>query len=304
MHDKYKETHMHAGLERGANLAAIFQILRGKWLWITGTSVLCAVLLGIYSLRLPKIYAAESLVSIVEDPATGGSSASGAARLGAIASAVGVNLSGSEGHRAEYIALLSSRRLIADLITSNNLLVVLYASRWDDVMHSWKKVWYSSDAPTIDSAINYFRTKILEVAEDKRTGLVSIKIEWRDSQQAARWTNLLVTMVNDYVRKTTISEANRTIDFLNKELIRTTEIQVRDSIYRLMETNLSRIALANVQEQYALKNLDPARPADLNQNIRPRPLLAFIGGLMLGLLASVGIFLWCSRRTWLVGDGE
>lgn len=292
----------HAGLSRSVDLLAMLRIIAESWFKILSISLFFAIAFGAYSWRSPRIYEAESLVTVVDDPASGGGGASGAARLGALASVVGLNLSGSQERRSEYIALLSSRRLIADLITKNDLLTVLYSSRWDEENQSWKKVWYSDHTPTIDNAIDEFRNRLLEVAEDKRTGLVVLRIQWRDPKKAAEWATQLIDLVNSHVRATTIADANKSIEFLNKELGRVTEIQVRESIFRLIETNMGRAALANAQEQYAFRIIDPPRVADPDRYVRPRPLLAILGGLVVGFLFGAVILFYRHAGSLLVAS--
>jgi uncharacterized protein involved in exopolysaccharide biosynthesis len=279
--------------EQSVNLTVFFKLVAKSWYWLAVGGVLFGFLFGVYSFRSPRMYHSEALVTVIEDAASGSSgSSSGAGRLGAVASMVGLNVGGSQDRRAEYIALLSSRRLIAELIARENLLPVLYASKWDAATRSWK----TPEPPTVNSAIEYFSKSVLVVIEDRKTGLVRVSIDWFDPKLSAAWANSLVSMVNADVRQTTISDAQSTLRFLNAEIERTSEIQVREGIYRLLEGSLSRIALANVQEQYALKMLDPARAPDPQQFVRPRPLLAAVAGGVFGVIFALSAILWRSRH--------
>jgi uncharacterized protein involved in exopolysaccharide biosynthesis len=286
--------------QKFVDLTVILRIALRGWYWLVLGGLLGGIAFGTYSSRSPRLYRSEALVTVVEDASLGsGGGSSGVGRLGAVASMVGLNIGGTQARRAEYVALLSSRRLIADLISSEDLLPVLYASRWEPTTRTWKTSWLSREPPTLNSAIEYFSRKILVVVEDRKTGLVKVSVEWFDPALSAAWANSLVSMVNVDVRQTTIDDAKNTLDFLNTELKRTSEIQVREGIYRLIEGSLSRIALANVQQQYALKILDPARAPDPNQFVRPRPLLATIAGAVLGGSLTLLWLLWRSRREWL-----
>lgn len=287
-------------LQPSVNLTAVFRVGTRGWYWLVIGSVLFGVAFGFYSSQSPRMYRSEVLVTVVEDAASGaGGGASGVERLGAVASIVGLSLGGTQARRSEYIALLSSRRLIAEFIASKDLLPVLYAGSWDAANGAWNSSGSNREPPTINSAIAYFSNKVLFVVEDRKTGLVRISIEWSDPELAATWANDLVSLVNADVRKTTIADAKSTLEFLNTEVQRTSEIQIRDGIYRLIEGSLSRIALANVQQEYALKILDPARAPDPQQFVRPRPLLAAIAGAVLGGGFGLLVLLWRSRREWL-----
>jgi uncharacterized protein involved in exopolysaccharide biosynthesis len=278
---------------RSIDLLEIVDVTFRHWYWPAIAAVLVGAAFWLYSDRSPPLYRAEALVTLVTE-AGSGTSEGGMGRLGAVASMVGISLGGQE-RKAEYVALLSSRRIVAQLIESRNLLPILYASAWDPEQKRWRK-----KAPTVNQAIQYFNSKVLRVGEDRRTGLVKVTVEWFDRELAADWANSLVAMVNADVRATTITEAKKSIEFLNNELEHTGQIAVREGIFRLMQGSMSRITLANVQEQYALKLLDPAWVPDLGQHVRPRPLLAAVAGGLLGIILGLAAVLWRNRRRWIV----
>jgi uncharacterized protein involved in exopolysaccharide biosynthesis len=292
------ETHSSAAvaetaMTRSVDLLEIVDVAFRHWYWPALAAIVVGAGFWFYSERSPRLYRAEALVTLVTD-AGSGASEGGMGRLGAVASMVGISIGGQE-RKAEYVALLSSRRIVAHLIESRDLLPVLYAGAWDAEQKRWKK-----KPPSVNQAIDYFNSKALRVGEDRRTGLVKVTVEWFDRELAADWANSLVAMVNADVRATTITDAKRSLQFLNDELERTGQIPVREGIFRLIEGSMGRITLANVQEQYALKLLDPARVPDLGQHVRPRPLLAAIAGGLLGIIVGLVAVLWRNRRRWIV----
>jgi uncharacterized protein involved in exopolysaccharide biosynthesis len=284
-----------AAITRSIDLLEIADVALRYWYWAAIAAILVGAAFWFYSDHSTRVYRAEALVTLVSETGMGGSGSDGGiGRLGAVASMVGISIGGSE-RKAEYIALLSSQRIIAHLVETRNLLPVLFPAAWDGQQHRWKK-----EPPTVNQAIGYMSSKVLRVGEDRRTGLVKVTVEWFDPELAADWANSLVAMVNEDVRATTISEAKKSIQFLNQELERTNEIQVRDGMFRLIQGNLGRISLANVQEQYALKLLDPARVPDPEDFVRPRPLLAAIAGGLLGIILGLVAILWRNHRRWIV----
>lgn len=278
---------------RSIDLLEIADVAFRHWYWLVFSAILVGGAFWLYSERSPRLYRAEALVTLATSTSSG-SSEGGMGRLGTVASMVGISIGGQE-RKAEYVALLSSRRIVAHLIESRNLLPVLYPSAWDAEQKRWKK-----KAPTVNQGINYFNAKVLRVGEDRRTGLIKVTIEWFDRELAADWANSLVAIVNADVRATTIADAKKSIQFLNDELERTTPIPVREGIFRLVEASMSRITMANVQEQYALKLLDPAWVPDLGEHVRPRPVLAGSAGAVLGIVVGLVIVLWRTRRRWIV----
>ena len=52
------------------------------------------------------------------------------------------------------------------------------------------------DEPTEQKAIKSFKS-ILSVDEDKKSGLISLSISWKDPEVAAQWANDLVKQLNE-----------------------------------------------------------------------------------------------------------
>lgn len=257
----------------------------GKW-WVLGGALLFGGLALVYAFTATRVYRAEALVSVVQD-AGGGLTTGTGNTLGALASLAGLDLTGTRGRRAEYIALLSSRALLSEFIAEENLSPVLFASEWDSARSTWR-----GEAPSVDDAVHFFRRKILTVADDRRTALVTVRIEWYDPKISADWANGLVALVNEQARQQAIEEAKRGIDFLNRELRTIDTVSVQQASYQLMETHLNRIMLASVQPQYALRAIDPAVPPDPDRFVHPTPLLEVPIAAILGALLGLGIAYW------------
>src|SRR6185312_6687519 len=155
------------------------------------------------------------------------------------------------------LATLNSRWLTEEFIRDRNLLPVLFPQRWDSEKQQWRvrdgRLW----VPTMDDAIKLFNG-IREVKEDRRTGLVTLSIEFRDSRRVADWANDLVARVNEFLRKRAITEAQRSIAFLEGELSKTTVLERQQIIYRLIESKTSDIMMANARKEYAFLVVDPA----------------------------------------------
>ena len=70
--------------------------------------------------------------------------------------------------------------------------------------------------------------------------------------------------------------------YLEKELKNTLDIGTRESINRLIEVQVRQRMLANVTEQYSLRVVDKAMPADADTPIKPKKLLMVAAGPFLG----------------------
>ncbi len=136
---------------------------------------------------------------------------------------------------------------------------------------------------------------MLRLDWNNTTQLVTLTVEWRDPVVAADWANTLVDRVNHNLSTRAVSEAEKSVSYLNQELEKTSVVGLRQAIYNLIETQIGNIMSANVNEEYAFRVIDPAAPPDLDDYVWPRPALTlatgFILGVSLGLaIVIVGIF--------------
>jgi uncharacterized protein involved in exopolysaccharide biosynthesis len=275
--------------------STLFKALLHGWLLIGAITMVCAVAAVALALWLRPVYEGEVIVAPVEE--SGSMSSLGSGQLGNLAAAAGLSLGGLNSRKSEYIALLSSRALVGELIDRENLMPVLYADRWDPAAKAWK----GSDPnkhPTRMGAIQHFSKTLLDVAYDNRSGLITIRVEWFDPILAAKWANQIVALVNEHVRGAVIAESRRAVEFLEAEIAKNASVDVRQGIFRLQEMNLNRVVLASVQVEYALKIIDPALPADLGRPVRPRKVFIAAAGVFLGLTIGSFVVLWRSRRDW------
>lgn len=276
-----------------SNSVELSEILRvvsaGKW-WIAGFAVLFAALAVLHVAAATRIYRAETLLTIASD-STGTLQSNAGGALGTLASLAGLDLGGAGDRRAEYIALLTSRTLLREFITARNLLPALFPDRWDGGRGKWLEA-----QPTVDQAVERMRRSVVAVADDRRTGLITVRVDFSDPDTSAEWANDLVAFLNKRVREATISEARDSIDFLNREMENTNAVAVRQAGFRLIEANLNRIMLANVQPQYAFRVLDPAVSPDPGRFVRPQPLLEVAVALMFGCMAGFAVAWWRNRE--------
>jgi len=187
------------------------------------------------------------------------------------------------GKLNESLALLQSRSFIGKFIKDHNLKPRLYTWKWDDETKSWRFGWLLKP-PTDEDAFQKFTDDVLDVHDDPATGLVTVRVTWKDPVEGAAWANELVNRLNLQLRAKAVRDADRMMAYLEKELARTDLVAVQDSIYKLSETQLNQRAIANVREEYALRYVDRAVPKDRKNYDHPRPILVVI---LVGLVATV-----------------
>jgi len=262
--------------------------IRYRW-FITAIMLITTALSGALAFYLPPVYRATVLIHPVTQK-QGKSPLRGlAARLGGLAALSDLGQEGN-GTRQESLAVLRSRHFTLRFMREEKLLPLLFEERWDKE----KKRWIDEPdggAPSDWEAYERFDQEVRRIAENHSTGLVTLSIDLKDRDAAARWANLLVERVNRHLKEKAIEEANKSLEYLNRELDKTNVVEIRNMIYKLMEIQINRIMLANVREEYAFEIIDPAVPPDEDHYVSPRPgvLLAsgIMGGLLLGLMGAL-----------------
>jgi uncharacterized protein involved in exopolysaccharide biosynthesis len=260
--------------------------------WAVLSFTLVFMISGIIAgLLIHKQYRAEILIVATDSPngANGGLGAL-ASQYGALASLAGISISGKD-NKAESIAVLQSRLITETYVRDNDLLPVLYSDLWDEKAKNWKTADVR-EIPSLWMANQYFSKNIREVKEDKQSGLVTMRITWRDPIAAARWANDLVRNTNRYLRDKAIKESDQNIAYLNDQAAKTNVIEAREAIYSILKQELNKQMIARGREEYALKVLDPAQPPE-----RPSsPSVPFLGaaGFGVGVIISA---LWVWRRS-------
>jgi uncharacterized protein involved in exopolysaccharide biosynthesis len=257
----------------------LWSIVSGHWKLLS-VFMMAGIGVGIaLILVLPSLYRVQTTVLTVntENP-TGAQN--GVAR--SLASIVGMGI-GQDDVREESLALLRSDRLAWEFLTNHDAIELL--TEGEEI---------SAD-DLRGTVVDRFKSEILSVQDDRRTGLITVSMLWRDRHQAAEWTNAYVRLADETLRNQTLKDSERTLDLLEGELEQTNVIELRNSINRFYETQLQRMLFARARAEFALRTIDPAiAPAEGN-TAAPNKTLILASSLILATLA--GLFLAIMRET-------
>ncbi|MBD3368624.1 MAG: hypothetical protein GF405_10720 [Candidatus Eisenbacteria bacterium] len=190
--------------------------------------------------------------------------------------------------RQELIALLGSRQFTYEFIREEGVLPELYPDEWDEETGGWHES-AGSDTPSMWNAYRYFDTAVRTIFLSEETGLITLSVEWTDPGTASEWANSFVGRANRYLRDRAVTEAERSLDYLSRELQQTSAGEVRDALYRLVELEMQKKMLANVRDEYGFEVLDPAVPPE--DRVSPNRRLIALVGLVLGALAGAALAL-------------
>lgn len=258
--------------------AAARVVWHNRWLVIACAMGLAAAA-AIYSAFATRWYKAVIVVAQVEDQSIG----RGVGQLGSLAGLVGINLAGG-GSSKIPLAVLRSREFARDFIADSKLADVLQRR---------------AGSGDIRDVTDYFLKHVLSVYEDRKTGMISIGIEWTDPAAAAQWAKSLIDQLNGRLRARALLESERNIEFLRREMTSTSVTSMQQSIGKVLEAEMQKLLLARGSEQFAFQTIDgPEVPKSPSF---PRRFILIASGTLAGTLLGVLLAVWrytmMSRRT-------
>jgi capsular polysaccharide biosynthesis protein len=255
-----------------------------QYKFIIAAATLASTAVAIWlTLSADDKYQASTLISPVSDESGGG-------RLGGLASIASEIGGGSLGisspgntQKQEYLAALTSEALTERYIKQNDLLPILFASKWDPAKRAWKDL-PKDEIPTLWKANQFFKRHVRSVITDSKTTLTTLTIVWTNPNEAAKWANGLVKLTNDYLRAKAIAESERNIEYLKDQFAKTTIVGMQTAIVSNMEDQMKKAMIAQGNEEFALKVIDPAVAPE--KRISPVPALWISTGFLVGLIGS------------------
>ena len=242
--------------------------------------VAACVISIIVALLSRPVYRAEAVVAPVGDE---GAVGEGTNQFGVLAALAGGLLGGGGKNWNKAVAVLRSRHLIEELVTRENLLPVLFPKK-----RSWIP-WANgrTRAPTIGDSVLAFRNHILQIREDSKSGLATVRVEWFDPRVAAAWANELVALADEEERANAVTDAQSSLNALQREFEKAEGVELRGAIAHLIEEQLKAKTVAGVRAQFQYRLIDRAVPADLDKRVQPTRTIMVLAGTLAGVLLGI-----------------
>ena len=283
------------------DLRELFAVLWAGRIKIVAITAIFAIVSVIYALSVPNQYKATALLSSADSSGGGLSGALG--QLGGLASLAGVSLGGggsSDGQIAQEI--MQSWSFIEGFIEENNLAVGVYAADgWDkssnelqinsglyDVSSSqWLVESDHTGELGLPSSWQLFQafSKLLSVSEDKKSGLVSVSIEYYSPIIAKQWLDLYVAAINEHMQKREMAKVTRNIEYLQAQIKKTNIAEMQEVFYTIIEEQIKSKMLAEASPEYAFVAVSPSMVPE--EKSQPKRALICILGTLLGGMLSV-----------------
>ncbi|WDE13284.1 GNVR domain-containing protein [Thalassomonas haliotis] len=278
----------------------IFLLWQSK-IFIIAMTLVFAVASVVYSIGLPNKYLSEGVFSYGKS--TDGDMSSSLSQLGGLASLAGISLGKNGGANEQQVdmALLKSRHFISFFIEKNDILIPLFAGEeWDpntnklllnpEIYDAEKQEWVRpmkfpfESKPSAQEAFLAFQ-QLLVVAEDKKTGLITVSLEFLSPALSYQWLNLFISQFNEFVRSRELKESASKIAYLEQQAKEASNANMQTVFFSLMEQEQRKMMLANVSQEYVLKMVDPAIESQVKSS--PKRALICVGGTIFGMFISI-----------------
>jgi uncharacterized protein involved in exopolysaccharide biosynthesis len=145
------------------------------------------------------------------------------------------------------------------------------------------------EKPTAQEVYEVFSRNVLSVNQDKDSGLYTISVSHYSPYIAKQWVDWLIKDINKVMRERTIIETMQNLAYLNKQLQKTAVADMKNTFYTLIEEQTKSLMLAEVQDEFVFKVIDPAVVPEIKD--KPKRALICILGTLLGGIFSITIIL-------------
>jgi uncharacterized protein involved in exopolysaccharide biosynthesis len=251
----------------------------GRWL-VVAITLLFAGLGAAYGWLATPWYRSDVLLIAAENRTDQGL-AGQLGQLGGLASLAGISIGTAD--KAEPLAILKSRDFAQSFIEQRELMPVLFARHWDAENKAWRT--RADRTPDIRDAIYLFDRRIRKVVEDRKTGLITLTVQWTDPQLAATWANEMAGEINRQTRARALKSAETNIAYLQAEMQATSVLTLQQAVGRLLESEMQKLMLARGNEEFAFRVIDKAQVP--KRSFRPNRLVAVAGASFVGMLAAM-----------------
>ncbi len=263
-------SYFHPYEEEEINLLEYWRVLRKRKWQILAITFAVSSLVLVISLFLPKKYTSQASLLPISSSGSGGLS-SMLGQLGSIP-LVGGQLEGlgglGGGKSKEIVSILKSQTLAEKTIQKLDLMKVIFAKQYDAKTNSYLPN-LTGKVPLMEDAVKSFRKNILTVEDDKKSGLIQVKVTMHHPQLAANMVNGVIIELQNFIQNNSLTIAKRNRIFIEEQLVKNRA--------KLLESGK---ALNNFYSQNKISSILPELSVDVGSyQDAPKPLEEFQTGL-------------------------
>lgn len=271
-------------------LSPLLWLLRTYWLRIAVCGAIGIVVgVSVYFV-LPKSYRADVTVATTEAEMFSGSGLSQLAQLSGFAG-MALPTAGSS-YRQEAIATLKSREIIREFIEQENIAKII-KSRFP-VLETASP---SEQVDWLNRVTSKFQHRILDVRDDRRSGMIVVAISWTDPEVAAAWANGFVALADERLRLRRRRNADESLALIEDVISKTNVVDLRQTLYRMYQMELERKIQTQVNESIFFRIIDPAVPPDARKPSSPDIRFLVVGSALMGLVTGLALSIFSGLRS-------
>ena len=293
------------------------ELFTALWLYrrligiITATTTILAL---IYALLTPNQYQATAVLAPTQQD--GGGLSAALSQFGGLASLAGINLVDSKGNEVRIAQqVMQSRSFIEQFIKQSGIAVEVMAVKgWDanadrliidsDIYSSTNRQWTRTPPkgraaePSPWELYEVFE-EMLSVSEDKKSGFVTVSIEYFSPYLAKQWVDNYILAVNLYLQQRKLRRINKNIQYLEEQIEITSVAEMRQIFFTLIEEQIKSKMLVEASPDYAFITVSEAMVPE--EKSQPKRGLIVILAALLGIMLSVAMalmqFYWFNRNS-------
>ena len=254
----------------------------------------------IYALSLSDQYKATVLLAPAQSDSSDLSGALG--QLGGLASLAGVDIGGGESSESQMAQeIMKSWSFIDVFIAENNISVEVYAAEgWsrgsnelqidDDIYDAETKTWLVENdntgevGPPSSWVLFEAFSERLVVSENKKSGLVSVSIEYYSPQIAKQWLDMYVAAINAHMQQRQMEKVTNNINYLQAQIEKTSIAEMREVFYTIIAEQTKNKMLAEASPEYAFVAVSPSMVPEVTSQPQRR-FICILGTLLGGILS-------------------
>ena len=271
---------------------------------ILSFTIISSLISIIYSLTLSNYYISESLLTIRD-----AQDSRPLSEYSGLASMAGINLPSSGSSSVFHtIEMIQSREFVRHLITFENVLPSIMAPHsydkkltklifdidiYDEDTQKWtrKPSQETGIKPSYLEAHKKLLKDMLSISHDEKTGLIFISVEHISPVFAKDFLSLVIKETNKINRKKDMDSSGKALNLLKKELSSTSILEIKQSINKLIESQLETQMMTSMHDEYLLITLDP--PFVPETKSKPnRGIIVVLTTILAAMLSTVFLVLW------------
>ncbi|MBU2881824.1 hypothetical protein KO525_07450 [Psychrosphaera sp. B3R10] len=302
---------LYNGVDSEIDFKEVLRVIIGEYKKILIVTFIFGVVSAIYALSLPNIYSSTVRMIPAQQESEGGLS-SLASKYGGLAAMAGVNLgtSGSSDSIQHAVELMNSWSYLESIILKYDLKAKFMAVEgWDgksdtleynsDIYSKELGEWLqlksffgsklrTSEPSSYDTYLK-FKKDFFGVNFDAEKGIFEITVKHFSPKVAFEVTNIFSKEINEYFRSEDKKQALASVDFIEDKIKTTSNTQMLEVFYNMIESHTQKIMLTEISEEYLLRTLIPAKIAETKYKVAPKRSVIVLISI---LFAGIATILW------------